>query len=253
MWREVNKSMTASTSKAFQEYAWFSGQVDQYYSTIRIFARHYNALKAVYSNLPEGSDRLEDLSGLSESARTFFIAASSALNYMGTTRIFTEAPYPELRKLPDDMVNFGFYTCFCFQWTLFENFVKQSVMGLAADRLLSPQIASDLQARELRALAFLKYIDEGHVFGHTPFKTVLPIIGWTPQFQSCDFQDLDRIREQRNKLIHAVGNPSILPTTELEKEQLYERSMWILRQFAGNLDQNVQKIRDPTPHSANDA
>jgi hypothetical protein len=116
-------------------------------------------------------------------------------------------------------------------------------MSIAADGLLPAQVASDLQARELRTGAFLKYIDEGHVFGHTPFITELPIAGWTPKFESCNFQDLDLIREQRNQFIHAVENPSILPATETEKERLYERSMWILRKFAENIYQDIQQVR----------
>jgi hypothetical protein len=245
--------MTMTSSNTFQEYAWFSMQVDQYYAAIRIFARHYDALKTAYSHLPKKEDWPSDFSCFSDSAKAFFIHASSALNYMGTTQIFTAAPFPQLSELPKDIVNFGFYTCFCFQWTLFENFVKQSVLGLAADGLLPAQVASDLQARELRTRGFLKYIDEGRVFGHTPFTTVLPIAGWTPQFQSCNFQDLDLIREQRNRLIHAVENPSILPATELEKERLYERSMWILRQFAGNIYQDIQNVRGQSSESTGSA
>ena len=235
--------MPMTSSNSFQEYAWFSVQVDQYYAAIRVFARHYDALKAAYSHIPKGEDWPSDFTCLSDSARSFFILVSSSLNYMGTTQIFSDAPFPELSELPKDIISFGFYTCFCFQWTLFENFVKQSVMGLASNDLLPSQVASDLQARELRTRAFLKYIDEGHVFGHTPFTTVLPVAGWIPQFENCDFQDLDMIREQRNKFIHAVESPSILPNSEIEKERLYERSMWILRQFASNLNQDVQNIR----------
>jgi hypothetical protein len=245
--------MTMTPSNTFQEYAWFSVQVDQYYAAIRIFARHYDALKAAYSHLPKEEDWPNDVSCLSDQAKAFFIRASSALNYMGTTQVFTDAAFPQLSELPTDIVNFGFYTCFCFQWTLFENFVKQSVMGLAAEGLLPTQVASNLQARELRTRAFLKYIDEGHVFGHTPFATVLPITGWTPQFENCNFQDLDLIREQRNRFIHAVENPSILPATEIEKERLYDRSMWILRLFAGNIYQDILNVRGQSSESAGSA
>ena len=233
----------SQTSKAFQEYAWFSVQVDQYYAATRIFARHYDALKSTYTQLPRGSDWPEDVSCLPEAAQTFFIQAGSALNYMGTTGIFAEAPYSQLQSLPTDIVNFGFYTCYCFQWTLFENFAKHSVLGLAEDSLLLPRVSSRLRELDRRTNGFFRYLDSGAVFGHSPFTTVLPLAGWTPQFETCTFADLDSIREQRNKFIHAVENPAILPNTDIEKERLYERSMWILRQFAGNIDQDVQRIR----------
>jgi hypothetical protein len=183
---------------------------------------------------------------LTEAAKAFFARAGSALNYMGTTGIFEETPYSELRSLPTDIVNFGFYTCYCFQWTLFENFVKHCVLSLVYDELLPCQIGSKLKARERQTFKFLHYLDSGHVFGHSPFTTDLPVTGWTPQFEHCDFTDLDAIREQRNKFIHAVENASILPGSEIEKERLYERSMWILRQFAGNIDQDAQNLRMPS-------
>lgn len=163
---------------------------------------------------------------------------------MGSTQIFTDAPFSELSELPKDIINFGFYTCFCFQWTIFENFVKKSIMDLVHHRLLPLEVGRKLKTLERRTWDFFKYIDEKHVFGCTPFTTVLPVAGWIPKFENCDFKDLDCILRQRNRFIHAVENPLILPSKkEVEKEQSYERSMWILRQFAGNLDQDVQNIR----------
>jgi hypothetical protein len=200
-------------SKEFQNYAWFSVQVDQYFHAIRIFARHYDALKAAYVELPQGNDWPKDTSCLSTAAKTFFIRAASAFNYMGTTGIFADSPYPELRSMPTDIVNFGFYTCYCFQWTLFENFTKSSVLGLANDCLLPADTCNKLRASERRTRDFLKIVDSGEVFGHSPFVSILPM-----NSEQCDFEDLDAIREQRNKFIHAVKDASILPTSEGEKE-----------------------------------
>lgn len=171
--------MPATSSNSFQEYGWFSVQVDQYYAAIRIFARHYNALKLTYSELPQGQDFPSDLTCLSDSEKSFFMLASHSLNYMGTTKIFSDALFPNLSELPRDIINFGFYTCYCFQWTLFENFVKQSVMSLASDGLLSDPVLSRLQRIEQSqsTKAFLGYINSGNVFGHTPFVTVLPVGG----------------------------------------------------------------------------
>jgi hypothetical protein len=229
--------------KAFHSYAWFSVQVDQYYAALRIFGRHYDALKAAYGHLPTHG-RHPELAALNEESRMFFISAASALGYMGTTRIFEDAPFPELKRLPEDMVNFGFYTCFCFQWTLFENFVKDSLLRLADVGMLPVAVSNELRTRQRRARGFLEYIDQGHVFGHSPFVAVRPVMGWLPITENCTFPDLDAIRELRNQFIHGVSGPDILPATEPEKERLYERSMWLLRQFAGNVDTEVRRVRE---------
>jgi hypothetical protein len=162
------------TSEEFQAYAWFSVQVDQYYSAIRIFARNHNALRTAYLRLPKGDDWPKEISCLSQTAKDIFITASSVLNYVGTTGIFQEAPYKDLNNLNTDIINFGFYTCFTFQWTLFENIVKNSIMQLSSANLLSGEITSELKKLELRTYRFLKYIDDGHVFGHSPFRAILP-------------------------------------------------------------------------------
>lgn len=226
-------------SKQFQDYAWFSTQVDQYYAATRIFARHYDALKAAYVQLPQKQDWPNDPSCLSKAAKEFFIRASSAFNYMGTTGIFADNQSPELRSLPADIVNFGFYTCYCFQWTLFENFTKTSVLGLVADGLLPAKVCNELRTAERQTRGFLKIVDSQKVFGHSPFASVLPT-----NLEKIDFDDLDAIRNQRNEFIHAVKDASILPNSEGEKERLYERSMWILRLFAGNVDNGVQRLRE---------
>lgn len=235
--------MLPEPSAAFQSYAWFSVQVDQYYAAVRIFARHYDALKAAYSHLPAHA-RHPEVAVLDEEARSFFISSGFALGSMGTTRIFESAPFPALKRLPDDMVNFGFYTCFCFQWTLLESFVKDSVLRLADAGMLPTHVADELRRRQRRTRNFLEYIDQGHVFGHTPFVTVPPVVGWVPSTETCVFADLDAIRNLRNQFIHGVSGPEILPASEPEKERLYERSMWILRQFAGNVDTDVRRVRD---------
>jgi hypothetical protein len=226
-------------SREFKDYAWFSVQVDQYYEAIRIFARHLEALTAAYSCIPRGEDWPKDLSSLNQTSRKFFITASSALNYMGTTGIFHEKSHAEQGLLNTDIINFGFYTCFTFQWTLFENFVRNSIFRISSHDLVSKDILEELKKRESKIYRLLKYIDDGHVFGRTPFTTVLSKPGWTPDFEMCNFKDLDAIRGQRNKFIHAVENASILPLDEAQKELMYKRSMWILRRFAQNIDHNI--------------
>jgi hypothetical protein len=237
--------MSKTVSSAFKQYAFFSVQVDQYLNATKVFAWHYDSLKSVYKHLPTREDWPTNLDSLTEKARVFFLEAAHTLNYMGATNIFADAPYAELSDLPNDILNFGFYTCYCFQWTLFENFVKERVLGLANDGLLTPTMISALNGLRRRTRDFLKYIDDGHVFGRTPFQTVLPVPGWTMQMETCTFVDLDEIRERRNHFIHGISSPSIRPIGETNDERVYMRSMHILRNFATNLDQDVETIRNP--------
>lgn len=229
---------TSMPSDEFQQYALFSVQVDQYYAAVRIYGRNHPHFCEIYHSLPKGADWPRNLGEipLSEVAKKFFVIAGNTFNYMGTTGIFTPPPYDELQYLPADMSNFGFYTCFCFQWTLFETFVKESVLGLVREALLPDNVCQQLRQRERATARFLSYIDEGHVFGSSPFTTVLPVVSWVPKTETCTFSDLNHIRELRNRFIHAVADHSILPASEMEKERLYERSMWIMRKFAENVD-----------------
>jgi hypothetical protein len=225
-------------SDQFKHYAWFSVQVDQYYAAVKIYARNHAQFCDIYRALPRGDDWPSDLGSvpLSESAKEFFIIASSTFNYMGTTGVFAPPAHEELRHMPADMINFGFYTCFCFQWTLFETFIKDSVLRLVDDKILTESVSKELRKRERSTGSFLSYIDKGHVFGRSPFTTVLPVAAWVPKTETCTFDDLNRIRELRNNFIHAVPDRAILPASEVEKERLYERSMWIMRKFAENVD-----------------
>lgn len=232
-------------SDEFKQYAWFSVQVDQYYAAVRIYARNHTHFCEIYEAFPRGDDWPSDLGTvpLSESAKRFFMIASSTFNYMGTTGIFAPPPHDELRDLPADMINFGFYTCFCFQWTLFETFVKDSVLQLVRDNVLPESVSNELRKRERSTGRFLSYIDQGHVFGRSPFITVLPVVSWVPKTETCTIDDLDRIRELRNGFIHAITDRAMLPAAEVEKERLYDRSMWIMRKFAENVDHETQGQR----------
>jgi hypothetical protein len=228
-----------SPSESFKQYAWLSVQLDQYFAAIRIFGFHHDALKLAYKNLPNGKDWPTDFGGFSEKARDFFVTSASALNYMGTTGIFSEAPHPELRSLKSDIAKFGYMTCYSFQWTLFENFVTAQV-SFAADRGLLPHsICLKLKTLQRRTEQFLRYLDSGEVFGQSPFKSLLPSSIHLPEFITLGFDDLNKIRKLRNRFMHAAENAS----EKFEcNEQDYERSMWTLRQFAGNIDQECCRL-----------
>lgn len=80
---------------------------------------------------------------------------------------------------------------------------------------------------------------------------VLPVVSWAPSTEAstetCDYSDLNRIRELRNQFIHGIEDPEITSESIMAKQRRYERSMWILRQFASNTQQDVQQLLLPTP------
>jgi len=234
-----------SPSDKFKKYAWFSVQVDQYYSAVCIYARNHECFRHIYQSIPRGSDWPQDLN-TNTAAKKFFQIAAMHFNMMGTTGIFESAPFPELKEVSADMINFGFYTCFCFQWSLFETFVKESVLNLTNDKVIPEKVSRELKKKERSTAKFFAYIDGGLVFGRSPFTTVLPVTSWVPKFETCTFQDLDQIRLIRNEFIHSPRDKAILPNTEIEKERLYKRSMWMMRKFAENVDWEVENIRSRT-------
>lgn len=227
-----------SPSKPFERYSWLSVQLDQYFAAIRIFSFHYDRLKTVYEHIPEQLP--DDIHSWPEPAKAFFMMATTVLNTMGTTQIFSEVPFPQLNALPEDMQRIGFDTCFAFQWTLFENFVKQRVLSLVDGKVLALDVCKELKRRERRTEEFFRYIESGKVFGDSPFTTILPLPGWLLQFENCDFSDLDKIRRIRNQLVHAANSA---PGSVDRSDRHYERSMWILRMFAGNVDQTVTAVQ----------
>jgi hypothetical protein len=229
----------------FKAYAWSSVRVDKYYATVRIFARHYEALKTAFRAIPRRNQWPTDFSSLTEQARKFFIAASGGLNYMSTTGIFSDEPYSELANLPRDTVAYASVTCYCFQWNLFETFVVAHVLEAVHYGRIRGGVAERLRKAERKIGRFLAILNSGEVFGHTPFRTILPVEGWTPSFETCEFKDLDRIRIQRNSLVHAASELELLQGEYEKLESFYERDMWVLRKFAENVENDLEALRTP--------
>ena len=167
--------MNTTPTQKFKNYAWFSVQVDQYYAAVKIYARHHAALKEVYQAIPSHEEwpNEEETKSIPDPVKNLFIISASTFNYMETTGIYSDTSRPELEDLPNDMINFGFYTCFCFQWTLFENFIKTSLLDLVKDGLLPDNICKKLKDSERATLKFLKYIDSGSVAGILKLKNVI--------------------------------------------------------------------------------
>jgi len=227
----------------FKRYAHFSVRVDRYFNVVNVYGLHHEGLKEVYDELPQTGRLNEALSSASmgDDIKRFLVVAGSRLGYMGTTNIFSNEGSEAEGEIWTDALNFAFYTCYCFQWTLFENFAK-SIIQVALDAgAFDEDTVAKLRERWKRTKQFFDLIESGIVFGRTPFRTALPIPGWHLSIENIGYNQLDEMRELRNNFIHGVESPDILSEGSLSKQQRYERGMWILRKFAENIMWEVQR------------
>ena len=230
-----------SLTEIFERYGYFSVRVDRFYNFARIYAMHHGALKTAYSQLPP-SDLYQEASralGLDHPVRRFLHASSFGLNYMGTTGIFSEDADDEME---DDVLNFSFYTCYCFHWALFETCITDMMRELANADVVSSGVRAKLEGKLRDGNALLGFINSGDLFGQTPFRTVLPVPGWNQETEICNYNDLNTIRRLRNDFIHGIRYPGISNDGHMTKERLYTRSMWILRNFAANTKLEAQQL-----------
>ncbi len=230
----------------FKNYSYFSVRVDRFFNVTNIYGIHHDALKFMYQSIPDPGITETALANnhLAEEVKMFLLIAVNNLDYMGTTNIFSGGGSIDPEKIPEDIKNFSFYTCYCFQWTLFENFIKKMIFILIEDKLLPYAVVRDLEKLSYKTKQFLDYINTDKVFDKSPFITVLPVPGWVPKFETCDYSELDKIRELRNSFIHGIETPEITPEHITIKQRNYERSMWILRKFAENVWQEVLRMKN---------
>jgi hypothetical protein len=240
--------MALPVLQEFKDYGYFSVRVDRFFNVINIYGRHHDALKRVYQTIPPRAVTAEPLRDekIDERIRRFCVIAIGSLNYMGTTNIFSDGDDPAIGQIPEDMSSFGFYVCFCYQWNLFESCIKTLVRRAIDAGALTPEVSRKLRAKWYKTKQFLDYLESGEVFGHSPFVTILPVPGWVPKTEECTYSDLDKIRELRNDLVHGAVPQEVAEASEMTRERLYERSMWILRQFASNIQQDIAQMLGTT-------
>lgn len=235
--------MDHQTFEQFKSYALFSVRVDRYFSMVNVYGQHYESLRHMYHELPPAERLKEVLASpdLPSDINAFLVAATGSLRYMGTTNVFSDAIDEPEGEAWKDVLNFAFYTCYCFQWTLFENFVK-SIIQVAIDAgAFNEKITGILRRRWRQTKQFFDLLESGAVFGRTPFRTALPVLGWQSGIEEIDYSHLEKLRELRNEFIHGVESPDILLESLGTKYQRYQRSMWILRKFAENVLWEVQR------------
>ena len=132
----------------FKDYAYFSERVDQYFNVINIYGMHHEAIKQIHKALPS-REKIKTLlaSDIDEDAKRFLVISSGALGYMATTNIFNSEADQVSDDISKDALNFAFYTCYCFQWSLFEDFTKTMIRKVIDAGALQPNVVTDLESR----------------------------------------------------------------------------------------------------------
>jgi hypothetical protein len=241
--------MATNIMQEFKNYAEFSVRVDQFFYVVNTYATNHESLKQASSTRPSGKllEEYLEQETVAEEMRKFIFFSVVTLDNLKRTGIFSDAQdlgvgSIDPKTIPPDLSNFAFYTCFCFQWSLFENFIKLMMQKLIDAGSLPIDTAKKLKDNWLRTKKFFDVIDSGEVFGHSPFKTILPIFNSSGKPPEFDYAELNKIRELRNKFIHGVESPEILPSPPLVKQKYYEQCMWVLRQFATNVQFDTQRL-----------
>ena len=226
----------------FKDYAYFSVRVDRYFNVVNIYGMHHNAIKQIHGALPS-REKIKTVLGsdIDEDVKRFLVTSAGALGYMATTNIFNEEGDQAGGDISKDALNFAFYTCYCFQWSLFEDFAKTMIRKVIDAGVLPQVVVSDLETRWRQTKRFFDTINSGDVFGCSPFTALLPVMGWIPSTEEVGYNDLTDIRELRNTFIHGVETPEITSEDIGAKQRRYDRSMWILRKFAENIQWEVQR------------
>lgn len=237
--------MSLTISEEFKKYADFSVRVDRFFNVASIYGTHHEGLKFVYSSMPDYFRRQDFRANenVDEDFKTFMLTLGMTFQLMGATGIFSDDENAiDNSTISADIHNFSFYTCYCFQWTLFENFIKTMIRKAINADVFSQPVKEKLESKWGRTKSFLDYIDSGEVFGRTPFSHLMPVVGWVPKTEEITYADLNKIRELRNKFIHGVESPEITSENIVVKQRQYERSMWVLRKFAENIQFEVQHL-----------
>ena len=241
--------MSSEVSEEFKQYALFSVRADRFFAVVNSYGMNHDKLKFVYKSLPKHS-KIEEIilrDDIDQSIKDFLLISATTLDYVAkSTGIFSDDETAiDNKDLWEDALNYSFYTCYCFQWSLFENFTKKMLRKAINANVFAQPIREALEGKWRKTKSLLDYIDSGNVFGSSPFVHMLPVEGWSPGIENITYANLDQIRELRNEFIHyGLESPVRKPENIMTNQSRYQHSMWILRLFAQNIDSEVQRLID---------
>ena len=235
----------------FKDYAIHSVKADRFFHAINAYGNNHSYLKSAYECLEKGVtivEKVADVNDEIESIFQNFRSSYSLMRQLAMTNIFNNQNDPcNLGDMTIDISQFSYLTCYCYQWSLFETFVKNMVNIMIESNSISFEVKCAL-TKLSKSSSIKPILDWFHtsIFENTPFMHLLPLYSHLGEFntKSIEYGDLDRIRRMRNKFIHAITKEYAKIGSEnmILLHRQYDEDMWVLRLFAGNLNSQIKEL-----------
>lgn len=222
--------------KYFEEYANYSVKVDRYFHCVNAYANSHNGLKYIHDNLDKIYNRMVELeengAEIDKEIRLFIRCSYTLMRPIHITNIFSDLDPCNLGDKIYDMRIYSYITCYCYQWNLFESFIRYIIKRIVKSGKIDKKVSDKLtKARGIKkTLAILNY----EVFECSPFSHILPEYDENGEFIKIGFSDLNIIRERRNRFVHSILDDDIEDAKIGQLQWRYDRDMWTLRLFAQN-------------------
>ena len=222
--------------KYFEEYANYSVKVDRFFHCVNAYANSHNGLKYIHDNLDRIYNRMVELeengAEIDKEIRLFIRCSYTLMQPIHITNIFSDLDPCNLGDKIYDMRIYSYITCYCYQWNLFESFIRYITKRIVKSGKIDKKVSDKLtKARGIKkTLAILNY----EVFECSPFSHILPEYDENGEFIKIGFSDLNIIRERRNRFVHSILDDDIEDAKIGQLQWRYDRDMWTLRLFAQN-------------------
>jgi hypothetical protein len=217
-------------SAEFKHYALSSVKIDRFFNVLNIYGSHHHGIRDVGRAILQGPE-MPELGTLPERVSRPLVLARMVMRDLAITGLLADEEAdlgPE--TVGEDMVNYAFFTCYVFQWLLFEHFIRSTVKSLAGAHRLPFTLAKHAPASNI--LRQIRKHDSA------VFDLILPASQFAvlnyglPPIEKYGLDDVDRIRTLRNELTHTTHAPSLAGLDTMSKQRRYETDMWILRHAA---------------------
>lgn len=212
----------------FSTYADQSLRLDQYRAASNaLITQFIPALSSMSDRMPS----IETINSITsdetiDSMLRRFVYVSAKTTVMFNSRFNTANSY--YGQLQHDNAFFSLRVFLTFQYSLFEEYVREVTKLLITKSMIRPEVMIGLSKNRFRISYIIEAMEKEKIYKRTPFNHVLPY----GQMVEIGIQDLYAIKNHRNNFAHWNEGARL---NFSNPDAYYERCMWVLRQFAGNI------------------